>query len=80
MRIQSFTWIQDQMVFVPDPTRIGFNTRSTFEELAVSRVSTEVRQCIAMQFTVSFNLPQVSYLTLIGWVFVVTYFCITWGS
>lgn len=30
-----------------------------------------------MQFTVSFNLPQVSYLTVVGWMFLVTYFCIT---
>ena len=29
-----------------------------------------------MQFTVSFSLPQVSYLT-VGWMFLVTYFCIT---
>ena len=144
VRIQSFTWTRDQMIFVPDPARIGFNPRSTYEELDVSQVSSEVRQreltgwtpaqsysefaalieverrpifylwtvfapvilifliscaifavdienlhdrigigltallaCIAMQFTVSFNLPQVSYLTVIGWMFLVTYFCIT---
>jgi Neurotransmitter-gated ion-channel ligand binding domain len=146
VRIQSFIWMRDQMVFVSDPERIGFNPRSTFEELAVRRVSTEIRQreltgwtaaesysefvalievqrraafymwtvftpvtlifliscvifvlpikefngrigisltallaCIAMQFTVSFNLPQVSYLTVIGWMFVVTYFCLSLG-
>ena len=35
MRIQSFIWNRDDMVFVPDSTRIGFNPRSTFEELVV---------------------------------------------
>ena len=40
---------------------------------------TALLACIAMQFTVSFNLPQVSYLTVIGWLFVVAYFCITLG-
>jgi hypothetical protein len=146
VRIQSFIWTLDQMVFVSDPAHIGFSPRSTYEELAVRRVSTEIRQrelpgwtaaepysefvalievqrrpafylwtvlapvtliflisctifavhienfhdriaigltallaCIAMQFTVSFNLPQVSYLSVIGWMFVVTYFCITLG-
>ena len=141
VRIQSFIWTRDQMIFVPDPARIGFNPRSTYEELDVSRVSSEVRQreitgwtpaevysefaalievkrrpifylwtvfapvilifliscaifavdienlhdrigigltallaCIAMQFTVSFSLPQVSYLTVVGWMFLVTYF------
>jgi Neurotransmitter-gated ion-channel ligand binding domain len=44
VRIQSFTWTRDQMIFVPDPTRIGFNPRSTYEELDVSQVSSEVRQ------------------------------------
>jgi hypothetical protein len=147
VRIQPFTWMRDQMIFVADSARIGFNPRSTYEELTVSRVSSEVRQrelsgwkpaesysefvalieverrptfyvwtvfapvmlifliscaifavgienfhdriaisltaqlaCIAMQFTVSFNLPQVSYLTVIRWMFLVTYFCITLGS
>jgi Neurotransmitter-gated ion-channel ligand binding domain len=146
VRIQSFSWTRDQMIFVPDRERIGFNPRSTYEELVVSQVSSEVRQrelagwtpaesysefvamieverrpifylwtvfapvmliyliscaifavdienlhdrigigltallaCIAMQFTVSFNLPQVSYLTVVGWMFLVTYFCITLG-
>jgi hypothetical protein len=146
VRIQSFSWTRDQMIFVPDRERIGFNPRSTYEELVVSQVSSEVRQrelagwtpaewysefvamieverrpifflwtvfapvmliyliscaifavdienlhdrigigltallaCIAMQFTVSFNLPKVSYLTVVGWMFLVTYFCITLG-
>jgi hypothetical protein len=35
--------------------------------------------CIAVQFTVSFNLPQISYLTVLDWMFVVTYFCIALG-
>jgi hypothetical protein len=146
VRIQSFTWMRDQMVFVSDSARIGFNPKSTLEGLAVNGVSTEIRQreltgwkaaesysefvaliavrrqaefyiwtvfipviliflisctifavaienfhdriaisltallaCIATQFTVSFNLPQTSYLTVIGWVFLVTYFCIALG-
>jgi hypothetical protein len=146
VRIQSFVWNRDQMVFVADPGRVGFNPRNTIEELAVTRVSTEIRQrelagwapaesysefvalievqrraafymwtvftpvmliflisctafivpienfndrigisltallaCIAMQFTVSFNLPQISYLTVLDWMFVVTYFCIALG-
>jgi hypothetical protein len=44
VRIQSFSWTRDQMIFVPDPERIGFNPRSTYEELDVSQVSSEVRQ------------------------------------
>ena len=146
VRIQSFVWNQDQMVFVADSGRLGFNPRSTIGELGVSRVATEIRQreltgwapaesysefvglievqrraafymwtvftpvmlifliscttfvvpienfndrigisltallaCIAMQFTVSFNLPQISYLTVLDWMFVVTYFCIALG-
>jgi hypothetical protein len=43
VRIQSFIWTLDQMVFVSDPAHIGFNPRSTYEELAVRRVSTEIR-------------------------------------
>ena len=146
VRIQSFIWNQDQMVFILDSTRVGFNPRSTIEELTVKRVTTEIRKrelagwtpvesfsefvamievqrraafymwtvftpvmliflisctifavsienfndrigisltallaCIAMQFTVSFNLPQISYLTVLDWMFVVTYFCIAMG-
>ena len=44
VRIQSFSWTRDQMIFVPDRERIGFNPRSTYEELVVSQVSSEVRQ------------------------------------
>ncbi len=146
VRIQSFIWTDDQIVFVSDPTRIGLNPDNTFEGLAVTRVSTEVRQreltgwtavesysefaalieverqaafylwtvftpviliflisctifvvdieafsdrigislaallaCIATQFAISFNLPQISYLTVIGWAFLVTYLCIGLG-
>ncbi|MFH0344075.1 MAG: hypothetical protein ACHBNF_18570, partial [Chromatiales bacterium] len=35
--------------------------------------------CIATQFAISFNLPQISYLTVIGWAFLVTYLCIGLG-
>ena len=143
VRIQSFTWSRDQMIFVPDPARIGFNPGvrmksstsarcrprcdsvsslagrppSRYSEFAalieVERrpifylwtvfapvvlifliscaifavdienlhdrigIGLTALACIAMQFTVSFNLPQVSYLTVIGWMFLVTYFCIT---
>ena len=44
VRIQSFTWMRDQMVFVSDSARIGFNPKSTLEGLAVNGVSTEIRQ------------------------------------
>jgi hypothetical protein len=44
VRIQSFVWNRDQLVFVADPGRVGFNPRNTIEELSVSRVSTEIRQ------------------------------------
>jgi hypothetical protein len=40
---------------------------------------TALLACIAMQFTVRFNLPQISYLTVLDWMFVVTYFCIATG-
>jgi Neurotransmitter-gated ion-channel ligand binding domain len=146
VRIQSFIWTDDQMVFVPDPTRIGFNPESTFEGLSVTRVTTEVVRrkltgwtaaesyseltavidverravffvwtvftpvvliflisctifivpfkdfasrigisltallaCIATQFAMSFNLPQIAYLTVIDWAFVITYACIALG-
>ena len=36
VRIESFLWTDDQMVFSPDSTRIGFNPDSTFEGLAVT--------------------------------------------
>ncbi len=146
VRIQSFIWTDDQMVFVPDPTRIGFNADSTFEGLSVTRVAAEVAQrrltgwaaaesyseyvalidverrsafyvwtvftpvvliflisctifvvpseqfadrmgisltallaCIATQFAMSFNLPQISYLTVIDRVFLITYLFIALG-
>ena len=44
VRIQSFIWNRDQMVFVPDPERVGFNPRSTYEKLAVNGVSVEIRK------------------------------------
>src|SRR5262245_2446299 len=146
VRIQSFIWTDDQMVFVPDQTRIGFNPESTFEGLSVTRVTTEVAArkltgwtaaesyselaaliaverraafyvwtvftpviliflisctvfivpfeefsnrislsltallaCVATQFAMSFNLPQIAYLTMIDWVFLVAYACIALG-
>ena len=44
VRIRSFTYMRDQMVFVPDSARIGFNPKSTLEGLVVNGVSTEIRQ------------------------------------
>ena len=44
MRIESFLWTDDQMVFVPDSTRIGFNPDSTFEGLGVTRATAEIRR------------------------------------
>ena len=144
VRIQSFLWAADDMVFVADPTRIGFNPENTFEGLSVSAVGSDVRRrelagwgtafsefvglvevqrqarfyvwtvfvpvvlifliwctifvvhienfhdrvgislaallaCIATQFAMSFNLPHISYLTVIDRVFLVTYFCIALG-
>jgi hypothetical protein len=35
--------------------------------------------CIATQFAISFNLPQISYLTIIDRIFLVTYGCIALG-
>lgn len=35
--------------------------------------------CIATQFAISFNLPQISYLTIIDQIFLVTYGCIALG-
>ena len=146
VRIQSFIWTDDQMIFVPDTTRIGFNPQSTFEGLSITRVTTEVAQrqltgwtaaesyselavligverraafyvwtvftpviliflisctvfivpfqefsnrigislaallaCVATQFAMSFNLPQIAYLTVIDWVFLVAYAGIALG-
>ncbi len=38
VQVQSFLWTADQMVFVPDTTRIGFNPDSTYEALRVTKV------------------------------------------
>src|SRR4030095_7379403 len=35
--------------------------------------------CIATQFAISFNLPQIPYLTIVDRVFLVTYLCIAIG-
>ena len=142
--VESFTWTEDQMVFVPDRTRIGFNHESTFEGLIVTGVDAHVERrelagwgeaysdfvatidvrrqaafyvwtvfvpvsliflisctvfvvhydnfhdrvaislaallaCIATQFAISFNLPQIPYLTIVDRVFLVTYLCIAIG-
>jgi hypothetical protein len=39
VRVQSFLWRADEMVFVSDPEHIGFNPASTFEGLAVTGVA-----------------------------------------
>jgi hypothetical protein len=44
VRVQSFLWRADDMVFVADPEHIGFNPSSTFEGLAVTGVATDVRR------------------------------------
>lgn len=144
VRIQSFLWTAGDLVFVPDPKRLGFNPHSTFEGLVVNGVSTEIRQhqlggweesfsefvvkldverraafyvwtvfapvtliflisctifaipienfhdrvaislaailaCVATQFAISFNLPQISYLTIVDRLFVATYACVALG-
>ena len=144
VRVQSFTWTDDEMIFVPDPAYIGFAPDSTFEGLDVTGVAADVRRteiagwgtafsefvagidverraafyvwtvfapvvliflisctvfvvdsasfhdrvgislaallaCIATQFAISFNLPQISYLTIIDRLFVVTYACVALG-
>lgn len=144
VRVQSFSWTTDQMVFVPDATRVGFNPDSPFEGLRVTAVDAVVERsrvhgwdldfsefvaridvrrqsaffvwtifvpvtlifliscamfvipldafhdrlgislaallaCVATQFAISFNLPQISYLTVIDRIFVVTYVCIAAG-
>jgi len=146
VRIQSFIWTVDQMVFVRDPTRIGFNPEHTFEGVSVTRLTTDVARrripgwttadsysefaasidvkrsatfyvwtvftpivliflisctsfivpikdfsdrigisltallaCVATQFAMSFTLPQIPYLTVIDWSFVITYACIALG-
>ena len=40
---------------------------------------TALLACIATQFAISFHLPQISYLTVIDRVFLVTYCCIALG-
>lgn len=144
VRIESFLWGEHEMVFVPDPTRIGFNADNTFEGLVVTRADSAIRRsalggwgevfsefvalievdrqsgfylwtvfapvtliflisctvfvvpienfhdrvgislaallaCIATQFAMSFNLPQISYLTVIDRIFLVTYACVALG-
>jgi hypothetical protein len=144
VRVESFLWTEEQMVFTPDAKRVGFNRESTFEGLRVTGVSSEIRSseiagwgtvfsdfvakidverqanfyiwtvfapvtlillisctifvvdyqnfhdrvgislaallaCIATQFAISFNMPQISYLTVIDRVFLATYGCIAIG-
>ena len=144
VRIESFYWHDDEMVFVTDPARIGFTPDSTFEGLLVTRARAEIRRhvvtgwgeafsefvalidverqaafyvwtvfapvtliflisctvfvvpienfhdrigislaallaIIATQFAISFNLPQISYFTVINRVFLVTYLCVALG-
>lgn len=144
VKVESFTWTDDEMVFVVDPKRIGFAQDSTFEGLDVIGTSAEIRRaeiagwsqafsafvglisverratfyiwtvfapvgliflisctvfvvsyenfhdragislaallaCIATQFAMSFNLPQISYLTVIDRLFLITYACIALG-
>jgi Neurotransmitter-gated ion-channel ligand binding domain len=144
VRVQSFLWRADEMVFVSDPEHLGFNPASTFEGLTVTGVATDIRRrdlagwgeaysefaalvdvrreaafyvwtvftpviliflisctvfvvhyenfgsrvgisltallaCIATQFAMSFNLPQISYLTVIDRMFLAGYFCIALG-
>jgi hypothetical protein len=144
VRLQSFLWEAQDMVFVADTDRVGFSPESTFEGLNVTGVSVLVRlaqiggwresfsefvavidvdrnavfylwtvflpstliflisctvfivpienfqdrigislaallACIATQFAMSFNLPQISYLTIIDRVFVIAYACIALG-
>ena len=134
VRVESFTWTDDQMIFVPDRTRVGFNHENTFEGLVVTGVDAHVERrelvgwdesysdfvatidvrrqatfyvwtvfvpvtliflisctvfvvshenfhdrvaislaallaCIATQFAISFNLPQIPYLTIVDRVF-----------
>jgi len=144
VRVESLGWTEDQMVFVPDRTRIGFNPDSTFEGLVVNGVHSQIERrelagwgeaysdfvatidvqrrsafyvwtafvpvtliflisctvfvvrienfqarvgislvallaCIATQFAIGFNMPHIPYLTIVGRVFLVTYFCIAVG-
>jgi hypothetical protein len=144
IRVESFLWTTEDMVFTVDPKRIGFTPESTFEGLVPTRVGGVVRQselaawgevfsefvaeieverranfylwtvfapvtlifliscsvfavhyenihdrvgislaallaCIATQFAISFNLPQISYLTVIDRIFLATYGCIALG-
>jgi hypothetical protein len=44
LRVESFTWTDDEMVFVVDPERIGFAQDSTFEGLDVTGTAAEVRR------------------------------------
>jgi hypothetical protein len=144
IRVESFLWTVEDMVFVANPNRVGFTPESTFEGLVPIRVVGAVREskleawgetfsefvaqieverranfylwtvfapvslifliscsvfavhyenihdrvgislaallaCIATQFAISFNLPQISYLTIIDRIFLVTYGCIALG-
>lgn len=144
VRVESFLWNSEQMVFRPEPHRLGHSREQTFEGLAVTGVDAELRAnelegwessfsefvakietrrranfyvwtvfapvilifliscaifaisidnfhdriaialaailaCIATQFAISFNLPQISYLTIVDRLFLATYACIALG-
>lgn len=141
VRVQSFLWDENDVVFVADPTRVGFTRESSFEGQLVTHVDSVARRskladwdavfsefvvrldverqtmfylwtvfapvaliflisctvfvvpfdqvqdrvgiglaallaCIATQFAISFDLPQIAYLTVIDRLFLATYACI----
>ncbi len=65
------------LIFLISCTMFAVPIESFNDRIGISL--TALLACIAMQFTVSFHLPQISYLTVLDWMFVVTYFCIAAG-
>ncbi len=65
------------LIFLMSCTVFAVDYRNYHDRVGVSLGA--LLACIATQFAISFNLPQISYLTVIDRVFVATYACVALG-
>lgn len=65
------------LIFLMSCTVFAVDYQNYHDRVGVSLAA--LLACIATQFAISFNLPQISYLTVIDRVFLVTYACIALG-
>ena len=65
------------LIFLISCTVFVVDSASFHDRVGISLAA--LLACIATQFAISFNLPQISYLTVIDRLFLVTYACIALG-